>query len=86
MNTRSKRSSISSVDRHVLEVRCRSPVIIQRDLKRARIVLLAAEGRSMQANAVARVDEALRAALQKRAPLGSKAVANHHFETVRGQE
>ena len=30
----------------MLEARCRSPVTIQRDLKRARIVLLAAAGRS----------------------------------------
>src|SRR6201986_1035860 len=33
-------------DRKVLEARCRSPVTLQRDLKRARIVLLAAQGRS----------------------------------------
>jgi transposase len=33
-------------DRQKLEARCRSPLIIQRDLKRARIVLLAAQGRS----------------------------------------
>jgi transposase len=33
-------------DRKVLEARCRSPVTLQRDLKRARIVLLAAAGRS----------------------------------------
>ena len=33
-------------DRKVLETRCRSPVTLQRDLKRARIVLLAAAGRS----------------------------------------
>src|ERR687897_1887523 len=33
-------------DRKVLEERCRSPVTLQRDLKRARIVLLAAAGRS----------------------------------------
>jgi hypothetical protein len=32
-------------DRKVLETRCRSPVTSQRDLKRARIVLLAAAGR-----------------------------------------
>jgi transposase len=37
---------LTSADRGVLEARCRSPVTIQRDLKRARIVLLAAEGRS----------------------------------------
>ncbi len=30
----------------MLEERCRSPVTLQRDLKRARIVLLAAAGRS----------------------------------------
>jgi len=33
-------------DRQKLEARCRSPLIIQRDLKRARIVLLAAQGPS----------------------------------------
>jgi Helix-turn-helix domain len=33
-------------ERKVLEARCRSPVTLQRDLKRARIVLLAAAGRS----------------------------------------
>src|ERR1700687_5391492 len=33
-------------DRKVLEACCRSPVTLQRDLKRARIVLLAAAGRS----------------------------------------
>jgi hypothetical protein len=33
-------------DRKVLEARCRSAVTLQRDLKRARIVLLAAAGRS----------------------------------------
>src|SRR5215467_12653743 len=32
--------------RKVLEARCRAPSTAQRDLKRARIVLLAAEGRS----------------------------------------
>jgi hypothetical protein len=32
--------------RKVLEVRCRAPTTAQRDVKRARIVLLAAEGRS----------------------------------------
>jgi transposase len=37
---------ISWKDRKILEARCRSPVTLQRDLKRARIVLLAAEGRS----------------------------------------
>lgn len=37
---------LSRKDREVLEARCRSPVTIQRDLKRARIVLLAAAGRS----------------------------------------
>src|SRR5215471_14779047 len=31
-------------DRKVLEACCRSPVTLQRDLKRARIVLLAADG------------------------------------------
>jgi transposase len=37
---------ISRKDRKLLEARCRSPWTLQRDLKRARIVLLAAEGRS----------------------------------------
>jgi transposase len=37
---------LSRKDRKVLEACCRSPVILQRDLKRARIVLLAAAGRS----------------------------------------
>jgi len=37
---------LSKKDRKVLEERCRSPVTLQRDLKRARIVLLAAAGRS----------------------------------------
>src|ERR1700751_4776156 len=37
---------LSKKDRKVLEERCRSPLTLQRDLKRARIVLLAAAGRS----------------------------------------
>src|ERR1700716_3440631 len=37
---------LSRKDRKVLEARCRSPVTLQRDLKRARIVLLAAAGHS----------------------------------------
>src|SRR4030081_1252562 len=37
---------LSRKDRKVLEAYCRSPVTLQRDLKRARIVLLAADGRS----------------------------------------
>ena len=37
---------ISRKDRATLEARCRSPRTLQRDLKRARIVLLAAAGRS----------------------------------------
>src|SRR6202051_5205109 len=40
---------LSRKDRKVLEARCRSPVTLQRDLKRARIVLLAADGRSTRA-------------------------------------
>src|SRR4029453_4712552 len=36
---------LSRKDRKVLEACCRSPVTLQRDLKRARIVLLAAAGR-----------------------------------------
>ena len=39
---------LSRKDRKVLEASCRSPVTLQRDLKRARIVLLAAAGRSTQ--------------------------------------
>lgn len=35
---------LSGKDRKVLEACCRSPVTLQRDLKRARIVLLAANG------------------------------------------
>src|ERR1051326_6673491 len=37
---------LSRKDRRVLEACCRSPVTLQRDMKRARIVLLAADGRS----------------------------------------
>src|ERR1700750_760008 len=37
---------LSRKDRKVLEACCRSPATLQRDLKRARIVLLAAVGRS----------------------------------------
>src|SRR6266480_3176031 len=37
---------LSRKDRKVLEACCRSPLTLQRDLKRARIVLLAADGRS----------------------------------------
>jgi hypothetical protein len=37
---------LSRKDRKVLEACCRSPMTLQRDLKRARIVLLAAVGRS----------------------------------------
>ena len=37
---------LSRKDRKVLEACCRSPVTLKRDLKRARIVLLAADGRS----------------------------------------
>src|ERR1700726_2257128 len=37
---------LSRKDRKVLEACCRSAVTLQRDLKRARIVLLAAAGRS----------------------------------------
>src|SRR6266498_1343266 len=37
---------LSRKDRKVLEACCRSPVTLQRDLKRAWIVLLAADGRS----------------------------------------
>src|SRR5260370_36795614 len=41
-----KEVHLSRKDRKVLEACCRSPVTLQRDLKRARIVLLAAAGRS----------------------------------------
>jgi hypothetical protein len=37
--------------RKVLEARCRAPTTPQRDVKRARIVLLAAEGRSRASSA-----------------------------------
>ena len=37
--------------RKVLEARCRAPTTAQRDVKRARIVLLAAEGRSTRSTA-----------------------------------
>src|ERR1700755_3375677 len=37
---------LSKKDRKVLEERCRSPVTLQRDLKRARMCLWAAAGRS----------------------------------------
>ena len=37
---------LSRKDRKVLEACCHSPMTLQRDLKRARIVLLAADGRS----------------------------------------
>ena len=40
---------LSRKDRKVLEACCRSPMTMQRDLKRARIVLLAAGGRSTRA-------------------------------------
>src|ERR1700722_10588311 len=40
---------LSRKDRKVLEACCRSPRTLQRDLKRARIVLLAAAGRSTRA-------------------------------------
>src|SRR4030081_543857 len=42
---------LSRKDRKVLEACCRSPMTLQRDLKRARIVLLAAGGRSTRSNA-----------------------------------
>src|ERR1700694_282252 len=45
-DSRSKRSSAQTEVRKVLEARCRAPTTAQRDVKRARIVLLAAEGRS----------------------------------------
>lgn len=37
---------LSRKDRKVVEACCRSPVTLQRDLKRAQIVLLAADGRT----------------------------------------
>jgi transposase len=42
---------LSKKDRKVLEACCRSPVTLQHDLKRARIVLLAAAGRSTRSTA-----------------------------------
>jgi hypothetical protein len=42
---------LSRKDRKVLEACCRSPVTLQRDSKRARIVLLAAAGRSTRSKA-----------------------------------
>src|ERR1700759_3180013 len=45
-DTRSKRVRLKPKIRKVLEARCRAPTTPQRDVKRARIVLLAAEGRS----------------------------------------
>ena len=44
---------LSPKDRKVLEARCRSPLTLHRDLKRARIVLLAAAGRSTRSIAKA---------------------------------
>lgn len=44
---------VSSKHRKILEQRCRSPVTIQRDLKRARIVLLAGQGHSTRSIAKA---------------------------------
>src|SRR6516164_4628088 len=44
---------LSRKDRKVLEACCRSPMPLQRDLKRARIVLLAAAGRSTRSIAKA---------------------------------
>ena len=44
---------LSRQERKELEARCRSPRTLQRDLKRARIVLLAAEGRSTRSIAMA---------------------------------
>src|ERR1700739_3374267 len=46
MITQAREGHLSKKDRKVLEACCRSPVTLQRDLKRARIVLLAADGRS----------------------------------------
>lgn len=43
---------LSRKDRKVLEACCRSPVTLQRDLKRARIVRLAADGRSTRSKEV----------------------------------
>src|SRR5215831_1979343 len=45
-DTRCKRGSAAAEDRKVLEARCRAPSTPQGEVKRARIVLLAAEGRS----------------------------------------
>ncbi len=46
MRPEAREVCLSSKDRKVLEACCRSPMTLQRDLKRARIVLLAADGRS----------------------------------------
>src|SRR2546429_8791364 len=46
MKPEAREVHLSRKDRRVLEACCRSPVTLQRDLKRARIVLLAADGRS----------------------------------------
>ena len=45
-DSQSKRGSSQAKIRQVLEARCRAPTTAQRDVKRACIVLLAAEGRS----------------------------------------
>src|SRR5262249_16396351 len=42
---------LSPKDRKVLEARCRSPLTLHRDLKRARVVLLAAAGRRSRSSA-----------------------------------
>jgi Helix-turn-helix domain len=46
MRPEAREVHLSTKDRKVLEACCRFPVTLQRDLKRARIVLLAAAGRS----------------------------------------
>src|ERR1700738_5379564 len=45
-DSRRKRGSAEAERTEVLEARCRAPTTAQRDVKRARIVLLAAAGRS----------------------------------------
>src|SRR5580692_11475301 len=63
-------------DRKVLEACCRSPVTLQRDLKRARIVLLAAAGLSTRPTAKDKEVE-----VQPRiASLWRRRYADHGFE------
>src|ERR1700730_15171125 len=58
---------LSKKDHKVLEACCRSPVTLQRDLKRARIVLLAASGRSARSIAKEAVGEGRRVGVRPQA-------------------